>query len=105
MEDVRGSVLFRNCTDLLAHDESWLISRFRLPWAIVLEFCTELASVLQNETRRNCASAVFSLSSFQPSAIHEPGHASHMGRPHPYVAQIYNVPLNCCSHLQQGADF
>ncbi|MED6242383.1 hypothetical protein ATANTOWER_003922 [Ataeniobius toweri] len=55
MEEVGGSVFFTYRTDLLAHDDVLLISRFRLPSAIILELCMELASVLQKETRRNCA--------------------------------------------------
>ena len=45
----------RDQTDLLAHDDDWLMSRFRLPWAILLELCAELGPALERETARNHA--------------------------------------------------
>uniref|UniRef100_A0A8C9ZM49 Putative nuclease HARBI1 n=1 Tax=Sander lucioperca TaxID=283035 RepID=A0A8C9ZM49_SANLU len=50
---IRREREFRDQTDLLAHDDDWLMSRFRLPKAILLELCTELGPALQRETVRN----------------------------------------------------
>ena len=39
----------------LAHDDDWLISRFRFPRAILLEICTELGPGLERQTARSHA--------------------------------------------------
>ena len=52
---IRRERVFRDQTDLLAHDDDWLMSRFRLPWAILLELCAELGPALERETARNHA--------------------------------------------------
>lgn len=36
-----------------AHDDEWLISRFRLPRAILLDICAELGPTLERPTRWN----------------------------------------------------
>ncbi|KAK0146340.1 hypothetical protein N1851_014363 [Merluccius polli] len=39
---IRNERVFRDYYDFLAHDDDWLISRFRFPRAVLLEICTEL---------------------------------------------------------------
>uniref|UniRef100_A0A9J7Z0A2 Putative nuclease HARBI1 n=1 Tax=Cyprinus carpio carpio TaxID=630221 RepID=A0A9J7Z0A2_CYPCA len=45
--------VFRDREDFLAHDDDWLMSRFRFPRAILLELCSELRPVLERPSRRN----------------------------------------------------
>lgn len=52
---IRRERVFRDHQDLLAHDDDWLISRFRLPRAVLLELCAELGPALQRSTRRTHA--------------------------------------------------
>jgi len=52
---IRRERVFRDQTDLLAHDDDWLMSRFRLPRALLLELCAELGPALEHETARNHA--------------------------------------------------
>lgn len=46
---------FRDRQDLLANDDEWLMSRFRLPRAVLLELCAVLGPELERSTRRNRA--------------------------------------------------
>lgn len=46
---IRKERVFCNDYDFLAHDDDWLISLFRLPWAILLELCAELSMGLERE--------------------------------------------------------
>jgi len=39
---IRRERVFRDRHDLLAHEDKWLISRFRFPRAIILKLCAEL---------------------------------------------------------------
>lgn len=50
---LRRERVFRDHDDFLAHDDDWLISRFRLPRAMLLELCAELGPTLQRPTTRN----------------------------------------------------
>ncbi|XP_060766174.1 putative nuclease HARBI1 [Neoarius graeffei] len=52
---IRRERVFRDYTDFLAHDDDWLISRFRLPRAILLELCAELGPGLEREMARSHA--------------------------------------------------
>lgn len=52
---MRRERVFRDHHDLLAHDDDWLISRFRLPRAVLLELCAELGPALERSTRRTHA--------------------------------------------------
>ena len=45
--------IFRDHEDYLAHDDEWLISRFRLPRAILVQICGELELALKRPTRQN----------------------------------------------------
>lgn len=53
--NIRRERVFRDHQDFLAHDDDWLISRFRLPRALLLDLCAELGPVLERPTRRNHA--------------------------------------------------
>ncbi|KAL6469110.1 hypothetical protein MHYP_G00226340 [Metynnis hypsauchen] len=55
---IRRERVFRDHYDFLAHDDDWLISRFRFPRAVLLELCAELGPVLERETARSRASPV-----------------------------------------------
>ena len=50
---MRRERVFRDHEDYLAHDDEWLISRFRLPRAILVQICGELELALERPTRRN----------------------------------------------------
>ncbi len=52
---IRRERVFRDHQDFLAHDNDWLISRFRLPRALLLDLCAELGPVLERPTHRNHA--------------------------------------------------
>ncbi|XP_061574215.1 putative nuclease HARBI1 [Cololabis saira] len=52
---IRRERVFRDHTDLLAHDDDWLFSRFRFPRAILLELCAELGPSLERGTRKSHA--------------------------------------------------
>ena len=52
---LRRERVFRDREDFLAHDDDWLMSRFRFPRAILLELCSELRPVLERPSRRNRA--------------------------------------------------
>ena len=52
---IRRERAFRIRHDFLAHDDDWLISRFRLPRALLLDLCAELGPALQRSTRRSRA--------------------------------------------------
>lgn len=52
---IRRERVFRDRADLLAHDDLWLISRYRLPRAALLELCAQMGPILQRRTRRNQA--------------------------------------------------
>ncbi|XP_045076311.1 putative nuclease HARBI1 [Coregonus clupeaformis] len=52
---IRREQVFRDHSDFLAHDNDWLISRFRFPRAILLELCAELGPNLERETVRSHA--------------------------------------------------
>ncbi|KAK0146660.1 Protein kinase C alpha type [Merluccius polli] len=52
---IRNERVFRDYYDFLAHDDDWLISRFRFPRAILLEICTELGPGLERQTARSHA--------------------------------------------------
>lgn len=52
---IRRERVFRDREDLLAHDDNWLISRFRFPRAILLELCAELRPALERNTARSHA--------------------------------------------------
>lgn len=53
--DMRRERVFRDREDFLAHDDDWLLRRFRFPRAILLELCSELRPVLERPSRRNHA--------------------------------------------------
>jgi len=53
---IRRERVFRDRDDLLAHEDNWLISRFRFPRAIILQLCAELA--LECSTARSHAMPV-----------------------------------------------
>ncbi|KAL6466706.1 hypothetical protein MHYP_G00245100 [Metynnis hypsauchen] len=55
---IRRERVFRDHYDVLAHDDDWLISRFRFPRAVLLELCAELGPVLEREAARSRASPV-----------------------------------------------
>lgn len=55
---LRRERVFRDREDFLAHDDDWLMSRFRFPRAILLELCSELRPVLERPSRRNHALCV-----------------------------------------------
>ncbi len=60
LEDVahgrlRRERVFRDQQDLLANDDEWLMSRFRLPRAVLLDICHALGPALQRGSRRNHA--------------------------------------------------
>ncbi|KAL6472422.1 hypothetical protein MHYP_G00186100 [Metynnis hypsauchen] len=55
---IRRERVFRYHYDFLAHDDDWLISRFRFPRAVLLELCAELGPVLERDTARSRASPV-----------------------------------------------
>ncbi|KAL6478452.1 hypothetical protein MHYP_G00142870 [Metynnis hypsauchen] len=55
---IRRERVFRDHYDFLAHDDDWLISRFRFPRAVLLELCAELGPVLERDTARSRASPV-----------------------------------------------
>ncbi|KAK0146570.1 Exocyst complex component 6 [Merluccius polli] len=50
---MRHKRVFKDHEDYLAHDDEWLISRFRLPRAILVQICGELELALERPTRRN----------------------------------------------------
>lgn len=52
---IRREQVFRDHNDFLAQDDDWLISRFKFPRAILLEFCAELGPNLERETARSHA--------------------------------------------------
>lgn len=52
---IRRERVFRDREDFLAHDDDWLISRFRLPRAVLLQLCLELRPVLEHHTARSRA--------------------------------------------------
>lgn len=52
---IRRERVFRDHDDFLAHDDEWLISRFRFPRAVLLDLCAELGPVLERATRWNHA--------------------------------------------------
>ncbi|XP_062373197.1 putative nuclease HARBI1 [Sardina pilchardus] len=52
---IRRERVYHDYHDFLAHDDDWLISRFRLPRAILLELCAELGPRLERETARSHA--------------------------------------------------
>jgi len=45
--------IFRDQQDLLANDDEWLMSRFRLLRVVLLDLCAALGPTLQRRTRRN----------------------------------------------------
>ncbi|CAM4681805.1 unnamed protein product [Leuciscus chuanchicus] len=52
---IRSERIFRQQEDLLANEDEWLMSRFQLPRAVLLDLCGLLGPVLQRSTRRNHA--------------------------------------------------
>lgn len=48
-----GSVCFCDHADLLARDDGWLTSPFRLPRAIILELRAEMGPALERQAARN----------------------------------------------------
>lgn len=52
---IRREWVIRDQHDLLAHDDDWLISRFRLPRAVLLELCAELGPTLERSICRTHA--------------------------------------------------
>lgn len=52
---IRSERIFRQQEDLLANEDEWLMSRFRLPRAVLLDLCGLLGPALQRSTRRNHA--------------------------------------------------
>lgn len=52
---IRRERVFRDQQDLLANDDEWLMSRFRLPRAVLLHLIAELGPALERGTRRNHA--------------------------------------------------
>ncbi|KAL6470507.1 hypothetical protein MHYP_G00216260 [Metynnis hypsauchen] len=48
-------LLTTNFLKILAHDDDWLISRFRFPRAVLLELCAELGPVWERDTARSRA--------------------------------------------------
>lgn len=51
----RRERVFRDRADILAHDDEWLVSRYRLPRAILVQLCDELGPALERPTRCNHA--------------------------------------------------
>ena len=49
----RRERVFRDRTDFLAHDDDWLMRRFRFPRAVLVELCAELGPVLERHSRIN----------------------------------------------------
>ena len=49
---IRMERVFRDNKDFLAHDDDWLIRRFRFPRAVLLDLCAELGPVLDKTSRR-----------------------------------------------------
>lgn len=84
--------MFRDHADVLAQDDEWLMSRFRLPGAILLEICEDWARLWKGGTARNHALPV---SGFLQTwltdlpIIPEPRRAGRMGRHNPYVPHKY----------------
>ncbi|KAK1906710.1 putative nuclease HARBI1, partial [Dissostichus eleginoides] len=54
---VRRERNFRDQQDLLANDDEWLMSRFRLPRAVLLELCAVLGPALQRSTQSPSAAS------------------------------------------------
>ena len=52
---MRRERVFRDRQDLLANDDAWLMSRYRLPRGVLLDLCEELRPALERPTRRNHA--------------------------------------------------
>lgn len=52
---IRRERVFRDRADFLAHDDTWLISRYRLPRTALLELCAQMGPHLERHTRRNQA--------------------------------------------------
>ncbi|KAJ8364930.1 hypothetical protein SKAU_G00137610 [Synaphobranchus kaupii] len=53
---IRRERVFRDRADFFAHDDEWLISRYHLPRATLLELCAQMGPNLQ--TRTNCNQAI-----------------------------------------------
>ncbi|KAJ8403265.1 hypothetical protein AAFF_G00354820 [Aldrovandia affinis] len=53
---IRRERVFRDRPDFFAHDDEWLISRYRLPRAMLLELCAQMGPNLQRHT--NCNQAI-----------------------------------------------
>ena len=51
--NIRRERVFRECEDLLANHDNWLMSHFRLPRPVLLELCTELWPALERNTARS----------------------------------------------------
>ncbi|KAL6481118.1 hypothetical protein MHYP_G00091980 [Metynnis hypsauchen] len=85
---IRRERVFRDHYDFLAHDDDWLISRFRFPRAVLLELCAELGPVLEREAARSRASPVplqvltmlgfLATGSFQRELADRSGYPSHL---------------------------
>ena len=52
---IRRERVFRDQQDLLSNDNEWLMSRFRLPQAVLLQLIAELGLALERGTRQNRA--------------------------------------------------
>ncbi|XP_039605692.1 putative nuclease HARBI1 [Polypterus senegalus] len=60
LEDLQQALLcrdrvFRDRTGLLAESVEWLISRFRLPRAVLLDLCQQFSQLLERPTKRTSA--------------------------------------------------
>ena len=54
--------VFRDRNYFFAHDDPWLINRYRLPINVLLDLCADLAPNLERKTRCNQAFSVQVLS-------------------------------------------
>ncbi|KAL2082806.1 hypothetical protein ACEWY4_022624 [Coilia grayii] len=52
---IRRERVFCDRADFLAHDDTWLISRYRLPRTALLELCAQMGPHLERRTRHNQA--------------------------------------------------
>ena len=111
---IRRERLFRERDDLLVNDDNWLISRFRFPRPVLLELCAELRLALERNTARSqglsVPTQVLTTLGFLATGIPagagrpvrsvpvnpEPSHASCVGRNHPNVIQVHQIPIQCC---------
>uniref|UniRef100_A0A9J8AW41 Putative nuclease HARBI1 n=1 Tax=Cyprinus carpio carpio TaxID=630221 RepID=A0A9J8AW41_CYPCA len=95
---IRRERVFRDHDDFLAHDDDWLISRFRFPRAVLLDLCAELGPVLERATRRNHAIPVqiqvLTTLGFLATGCFQRELADRSGISQPSLSAIISVVLN-----------